>query len=110
MTKNTLLATTVALSLAACVNTSEPVPVGPDSYMISASASDPGITSAPSVLAARHASQFCEENGRHMVIRHMETGFKSGTLVFSCVTDTDPEYKRPNLRKDADVVVERSQP
>jgi hypothetical protein len=47
-----------------------------------------------------------------MIIRRTDSaieGFNNSgmnTLVFSCVTDTDPEYQRPNLRKDPAVVID----
>lgn len=86
------------------------VPVGPDSYMVSATALGVIASQAP-INAARAANNYCEQQGRHMIIRRSDNSLLSGgpvsnSLVFSCVTDNDPEYRRPNLRREPNVVIE----
>jgi putative hemolysin len=99
-----------SLTLAGCGVPSDVVPVGPDSYMVSATALGVIASQAP-IGAARAASNYCEKQGRHMVIRRIDNaalvgGPVSNTMVFSCVTGNDPEYRRPNLRHEPDVVIE----
>jgi hypothetical protein len=115
MTTKTLAALALSDTLGACVSTSEIVPVGPDSYMVSSSTSGSALLAgrAP-IVSAKEANKYCASQGRHMVIRRTDSaviGLGNGTnaLVFSCVTDTDPEYQRPNLRKDPNVLVQSQQ-
>jgi hypothetical protein len=101
------------LLLAGCASTTAVVPYGKDSYMLS---SDDfwGAYSRGSlqVKAAQSASAFCAERGKVFVVRN--TGGQgvqgwtstSSTLIFSCVSENDPEHQRPNLRKEADTVIE----
>jgi hypothetical protein len=108
MFKTIMLAATASAILVGCGMPSGVVPVGPDSYMTSATALGV-IGSAAPMGAAREASRYCEQQGRHMIIRNtqnttLSAGPTTSTLVFSCVTDTDPEYHRPTLRNDIGVV------
>jgi hypothetical protein len=78
--------------------------------MISATALGVIASQAP-IGAARAANAYCEKRGRHMIIRRTDNAMLAGgpvsnTLIFSCVTDTDPEYRRPNLRTEPNVKVE----
>jgi hypothetical protein len=64
------------------------------------------------VRAAQEANKFCNQMGKQMVVRNtnnegvqMWTGTSSG-LIFSCISEKDPEYVRPALRKEADTVIE----
>jgi putative hemolysin len=98
------------LLLAGCGVPSDVVPVGRDSYMISATAIRQAASKAP-IGAAQGASRYCEQQGRHMIIRHTDQIVPADapvtyTLVFSCVTDTDPEYQRPTLRNDVGVLTQ----
>jgi len=102
-----------ATLLGGCViGASEVVPAGKDSYMVAGKAVG-GINSGESLIAAtKVANQYCSKQGKFMIIRHTETGGNAGfggehsDLIFSCVTADDPEYQRPNLRKEPTTVVE----
>lgn len=92
------------LALAGCATTSQVVPYGKDSYMIAAE-DVWGVSSSSSmqVNAARKAGEFCASQGKVMRVRNtvqegtqMWTG-TSSSLVFSCITESDPENTRPNL-------------
>lgn len=94
-----------AALLTGCVTTSDVVPMGKDSYMLSSSSpGGPGVQNG-AVTAVSAASRYCEAHNKHMIFRHTSStrfGFAGITtdLVFSCVDDDDPEYTRPNVRKD----------
>lgn len=101
------------LSLTACMSTSEVVPVGKDTYMLSARAS--GLLASSSevpIEAMKAANVHCASLGRRMIIRRTDTqgipGLTdmSSSLIFSCVTEDDPEYKRPDLQKDPSVIIQ----
>lgn len=91
-----------ALTLSACttMRTSEVVPAGKDSYMVTASSSG-GRVGGEGPVAMQAANAYCEKLGKRALIRHTEPRnnfeFSSETLVFSCLDASDPEYKRPDL-------------
>ena len=96
-----------------CAATSDVVPYGKDSYMLSSNDIWGAYSSGSlQVKAAQRASQFCAEKGKVFVVRNTGTqGVQlytptSSTLIFSCVSEHDHEYTRPNLRKEADTVIE----
>jgi hypothetical protein len=95
-----------AATLGACASSSEVIPSGKDSYMVIGSANG-GMMAGHSMLeATKTANAYCAKLQKVMIIRHTETGGNAGfggehsNLIFSCVSEDDPEYKRPNLRKD----------
>jgi hypothetical protein len=92
--------------VAAGCTTSDIVPVGRDSFMVS-STSTSDLVSAP-IMSAKAANRYCDARGEHMIIRRTLTepmgfGNTSNNLIFSCVSDSDPEYSRPNLRSAPNV-------
>jgi hypothetical protein len=104
---------TSVLTLAGCgVSTSEVVPVGRDSFMLTSTARGGLYAGQERTESAKAANQYCDALSKHMVIRRIDTNGIAGlgpvtsNLVFSCVTSDDPEYQRPNLRRDPNVVVE----
>jgi hypothetical protein len=104
---------TAIILISGCATTSSIVPYGKDSYLISAEDAWGGASSGSlQVKAAEKANQFCESQGKKLVVRNLSaagvqawTG-TSSTLVFSCLDASDPEYSRPTLRKEADTVIE----
>jgi len=104
---------TVALVLAGCaVSTSEVIPAGKDSYLVTGGAFG-GMEAGQSLPAAmKTANAYCTKQGKFMVIRREDTGGSAGfggeraNLIFSCVTADDPEYKRPDLHTDPTTVIE----
>jgi hypothetical protein len=101
------------LLLVGCATTSQVVPYGKDSYIISADDAWGGYSSTSlQVRAAQRANAFCENQGQKMVVRNTSnTGVQawtgtSSSLVFSCVDSNDSEYGRPMLRKEADIRIE----
>lgn len=106
-----IVAASLLVLLTGCVTTTEPVPVGPDSYMISTATGGGAMVRGQGPIAsAKAANQFCDSRGLHMIIRRTDNATDiNGTtnaLIFSCVAANDPEYRRPNLRRDPNVVVQ----
>lgn len=102
-----------AAALFGCATTSDVVPYGKDSFLLSSGDVWGGYSQGTlQVKAAQRASSFCAERGKVFVVRN--TGGQgiqgwtstSSTLIFSCVSENDPEYQRPNLKKEADTVIE----
>lgn len=98
------------LALTACVSTTDVVPAGKDSYMVSG-ASHGGLSGGhEGVATLKTANAYCDARGKHMMIRSTESGnsmnFASLHLIFSCLDADDPEYQRPNLRKEPTTIIE----
>lgn len=112
MMKRTAI-TLSAVALVGCATTSDVVPYGKDSFLLSSGDVWGGYSQGTlQVKAAQRASAFCAERGKVFVVRNAGgqgvQGWTStsSTLIFSCVSENDPEYQRPNLRKEADTVIE----
>jgi len=93
--------------VAGCVSTSEVVPMGKDSYMINGQARGGAVTGHSIIEATKAANAFCAQKGLLMMPRTANTEgsatwtAETSTLVFSCVREDDPEYKRPDMRKES---------
>lgn len=102
----------LACLLAGCVGTSDIVPAGKDSYLIAGHAGGSFNAGKGLIEATKQANAYCAKQQRFMVIRRTQEsgnagfGGQSDELIFSCVTADDPEYTRPNLRKDPTTIVE----
>lgn len=107
-----LLAGVGSIALVGCVSTSEVVPMGRDSYMVQSTSRGGVAAGKERIEAVKTANAYCAAQTKHMIVRRTDTSGAAGwtpvtnALVFSCVTDDDPEWKRPDLHKDANVVIE----
>jgi hypothetical protein len=116
MTARSLFSLALALTpLAGCgVSTSDIVPAGRDSYLLDTTSRGGLFAGKERVDGLKTANVYCEQQGRHMIIRRTDTtgiagiGPVTNSLIFSCVTSDDPEYQRPNLQHDvnAKIIVE----
>jgi hypothetical protein len=96
-----------------CASTSAIVPYGKDSYIINAEDVWGGLSPGKlQVHAAQKADAYCAKQGKVMRVRNTSgqgvqwwTG-TSSNLIFSCIDENDPENARPNLKKEADTVIE----
>lgn len=92
-----LVATAV---LAGCASTSDIVPAGKDTYMMTAHARGPYPGGKSTMDALTAANGYCAKLGKVVIVRHTEkTGLPSAlgensTVVFSCVPENDAEYQR----------------
>ena len=99
--------------LVGCASTTDVVPYGKDSFMLSTGdVWGAHSTGSLQVKAAQRASEFCAQRGKVFIVRN--TGGQgvqlfsatSSTLIFSCISEGDPEYQRPNLRREPSAVIE----
>lgn len=102
----------IAALIAGCVSSSDVVPAGKDSYLVTGRANG-GLNAGKGIIhATQQANAYCAREQKFMIIRHVETTGnaaifgETASLIFSCVDQNDPEYKRPNLRKDPNTVIE----
>jgi hypothetical protein len=93
--------------ISGCATTSDIVPYGKDTYMLSAGDIWGGYSSGTlQVKAAQRANEYCQSIGKVFVVRNTGTAGVQGwtstssTLVFSCVDEKDAENTRPNLRRN----------
>ena len=93
--------------ISGCATTSDIVPYGKDTYMLSAGDIWGGYSSGTlQVKAAQRANEYCQSIGKVFVVRNTGTAGVQGwtstssTLVFSCVDEKDAEKTRPNLRRN----------
>jgi hypothetical protein len=102
----------VACALLGCTTTSEVVPMGKDSYMVN---SDSWTSVSPGQLAiktSKVANDYCEKQGKHMIVRRMDSAGTpwvttlTTSFIFSCVGENDPEYARPDLKRDPTTIIE----
>ena len=99
--------------LIGCASPSAIISYGKDSYILSVDDVWGGYSSGKlKVKAAQEANAYCAKQGKVMRVRRTsERGTygwtsTSSSLIFSCIDKDDPENTRPNLRKDADTVIE----
>lgn len=103
----------LAFILAGC-QSSGPVPIGPDTYMLS-SAGGFFTFSGGSVSAElfQEASRFCQSQGKQVMpvqVRSENSGYArpaQSDIQFRCLAANDPDLKRPNLQPTPNVVIER---
>jgi hypothetical protein len=64
------------------------------------------------VAAVQEANAYCVTMKKFMVVRRIDNqgmaalGGETTSLIFSCVDENDPEYKRPDLRKEPGVIIQ----
>lgn len=111
--KKSLVLVLITGLVGGCATTSDIVPYGKDTYMLSASDMWGGYAGGSlQVRAAERANEYCRSKGKVFVVRNSGTAGVQGwtgtssTLIFSCVDERDPENVRPTLRREADTVIE----
>ena len=88
------------------------MPVGKDSYMIAGRDAGGLNAGKGGIEAARQANAYCASMSKVIVIRRLDTtpiplsSAQSTQLIFSCVAEDDPEYQRPNLKRDPTTIIE----
>jgi hypothetical protein len=64
------------------------------------------ISCSATVKSMQTANAFCAKQGKFAVVRNTSGstnpfGYNvSNELIFSCIDENDPDYQRPNIRKD----------
>ena len=102
----------IGVAFAGCVTmTSDVVPVGRDTYQLSATGAGFSTQGKTNVKALKAANAYCEKINKKMVLQHSaESGVygfspRQNNLVFMCLNESDPAYTRAVMRRDADVVI-----
>jgi hypothetical protein len=90
-------------AMTGCAVASEIVPMGKDSYMVM---SPETIGGHGRIIVLEAANKYCASQNTHMIVRTIDANAMTVSLTFSCVYDNDPEYQRPNLKKDPNIVIE----
>ena len=111
--KVTLIIICSVVALSRCVTASNVVPFGPDTFMISTSGESGFHTDAGAKMeAVQIANKHCQSLGKEMVPVNIESrngvpgrAFPSAELIFRCLDKDDPEFKRPTMTKQPDVVI-----
>lgn len=111
--KSAILLVSAAALTVGCATPSAITPYGKDSYIMSVDdvwgGNSPGKLQ---VKAAQDANAYCAKQGKVLRVRNSTgqgtTGWTStsSTLVFSCITESDIENTRPELRKEAGTIIE----
>ena len=103
----------VLAALTACASTTGIVPVGPDTYTVSASATaERGGTMGARILAIQQAGRYCTSIGRELLVTNITTktinrfGEGFSDVIFRCLPQGDPDLRRPDLRAPPNVVIE----
>jgi hypothetical protein len=92
--------------LTGCAVASEIVPIGKDNFMVTAPET---LGGTGRILVVKSANGYCASQNTHMIVRRLDANALSVSLMFSCVSEDDPEYQRPNLRKDPNVIIDNRQ-
>lgn len=100
----------LSLVLAGCgtvPSSSGVLPLGPDTYRISARASM-GAESASQKMAVLEGQQHCKSIGREFMVTGTKVLKANGgyEVTFRCLLLNDPELRRPNLERAPDSVIQ----
>lgn len=104
------ITTTIALS--GCVSTSQVLEMGKDTYSVSATADGYRDAASARQSAFETGTKKCTALGkRFMFVNESTARTRMGidttvNVTFRCLSDSDPEYARPNIRQSPDVVIE----
>lgn len=84
--------------------------MGKDSFMLTGSGRGGLGIGKSAVEATKSANTYCAKIQKFMIVRRIETqpnfNAEATTLIFSCVTGDDPEYKRPDLHRDPTTIIQ----
>ncbi len=102
----------MTLAITGCVSTSHVLPMGKDTFSVSATSD--GFRDAASARnsAFKKATEKCAAMGRNFMFvseSTMPTRMNIDTTVtlnFRCLTDNDPQYTRPNIENSPNVIIE----
>lgn len=98
--------------LSACATNSGVVRLGPDTFLVSASADIfRGGGAGARGVALNDAQEHCRKLGKELLTTNLKQGgFVGGggttEVVFRCLDQGDPELKRPTLERAPDTVIQ----
>ncbi len=103
---------TIIISFSGCASSTKVMPMGPDTYTVTAQSEfGPGFAQEE---ALKKANAYAVEKGKHMIPVNVnkQADFDSFSdrihsyeLTFRVVSSTDPEYQRTNLVSTPDVTI-----
>ncbi len=103
----------ICILLTACstTSTSEVVSAGKDTWIIGGSNSRLGDPAAVKIELYKAAAAYCSEQNKmftpvNINQTNMFYGAGSSELTFRCLLESDPEYKRPKMKKTPDTSIE----
>lgn len=107
--KNILITAAIA-AIAGCGSTGGVIPIGPDTFNVTASKhyTSGGAEAQSNALIAANAH--CAALGKEILVKSTSSSyaepFFNFSATFRCLSKNDPELARPNLRKTPDVLIE----
>ena len=95
-----------AVSLISCATSTGVLKLGPDTYKMSAYSSPArGGTSDAEVKVLSTAEEYCNKQGKELLVQHTKFQGESFEAVFHCLDKNDPSYKRPVYQQDPAIVI-----
>lgn len=107
-----VLLTSIALILTGCVSTSQVLPMGKDTFTVSATSDGFRDAAAARNSAFNKATEQCTRIGKSfMFVNESIMPTRMGidttvTIIFRCLADTDPQYTRPNIENSPQIIIE----
>ncbi|WP_062262991.1 hypothetical protein [Endozoicomonas arenosclerae] len=101
------------LALSGCMTTSDVIPTGPDTYMVTTAACPAcGGSSKAMTMALKKAASYCTGLGKVMLRKGFSkenlnfAGAGGSTLEFRCLESTHPDYQRADGRRESNIIIE----
>jgi len=107
-----MVALAFAVSLSGCISASKVLPVGKDTYSVSATADGMSSASSAREKAFEAARLHCASLGKEfLLVSESVTRTRMGidttiTITFRALDKSDPEYKRPDIQRSPDVLIQ----
>ena len=102
-----------ATVLSGCATSADVLPVGPDTYTVSAAAAPVrGGSSAARGIALSEANQYCQKLGKQILVTNISAqsinrfGAGDSDITFRCLSPNDPDLKRPVFEQSPNLVIE----
>lgn len=111
-TAGLIAASIVAIFLNACVSTSQVLEMGRDTYSISATSDGFRSAAAARESAFEAGAKRCASFGKRFMFVNESTartrmGIDTTTnITFRCLSESDPDYARPDVQQTPNVVIE----
>ena len=102
----------MTLAITGCVSTSHVLPMGKDTFSVSATSDGFRDAAAARNSAFKKATDQCTALGKNFMFVNesiMPTRMNidtTVTLTFRCLADNDPQYTRPNIENTPNVIIE----
>ena len=107
---NFLLCVVVGIILTGCGSTGDVLPMGPDTFIVSASKhyTSGGAEAQSNALSA--ANTHCASLGKEILVKNTSSNYAAAfynfSVTFRCLDKNDPELARPSFQNSPDVIIE----